>query len=989
MENTSPEKTITAVCSASATVDSKGVIDRQFPDLRKTFTDPSFYNTPQQDVVKPLVIKQTITMPVNGLNAIQQLQPNGLCGIVPSIDRAYFVNKNLIYIWDYTQSRDIVTLQEEDDIISIGFVKPKPGIFIKEMKQLLIVSTTREVRIVGLIYDPKTGLKIFNTDMSTNTAGVNMIDIVGTDQGRIFMLGSDGNVWELDYRSEESWFVNKCSKKLHTSGSLFAFLFGQSQERVIQIAVNQNGTVLYQLTTNSNIYVTYLGTDGNTFNTVYKKTDILSDARKTNTNSNHLRLENFKIVSIHPTTSSESIAYHLVAVTSSGCRIYFSHHQDGQYLLYDALPNGLTIVHIRSPSDDCLTTADQLDKIIYNQGLLMAIKQQQDKIIFFSPDLGNLANCTSNTSDIRLTEFYGTIDIHGKVLSLVESTIVGSVNELMAPYNSPSRHFLVLTTSGLTVIAKQRPVDILYRLLMSSGRGIENYLQEFESFFSHFGYVNSCALCFNLICANTSVVSDRNNPLYYVEPVTDTVEEGAKALLERFGQVPSLLNTLNTNSRETYSSRHDGLALFIYRIIHPIWSKKLVKMNNEANYETTLLPKELKNVQQILRKLASFIERNPVLFPKTPNNHVTKSYENLHEFVIYLTEAISFFDYLIETGISSIVSLMKPDSQAQLLKIDLKTLLTTTEGRLLASDLSSALISHTFKKIDNTTYVIDVLTQCCGSFCDANDVLLYKASDQIYAARNAPNTNQAKLILTDSLNILNKIAIHIPAGKASEIANQFALQGYHVYGVRLAIVCAQARDPKHVTTSYIQTGQPPNDPRLQILQSKEPFYEIVFNLLYEVVTKNLNTSSSQDDYKKRVFSTAFSYDDRAFQYYIYEKFIEKKMGQELIKASPPHLEEFLNRTPFTYDRLSLLAVYYRCNERYEEAAHTYVKLARFVGENISLNTRIDNLTSASICAKSVTTPAKQYEMYHLLQEIESLLELARKEAAATITTTTQ
>lgn len=36
--------------------------------------------------------------------------------------------------------------------------------------------------------------------MTTNTSGVNMISIVGTNSGRVFMLGRDGNVWELDYR---------------------------------------------------------------------------------------------------------------------------------------------------------------------------------------------------------------------------------------------------------------------------------------------------------------------------------------------------------------------------------------------------------------------------------------------------------------------------------------------------------------------------------------------------------------------------------------------------------------------------------------------------------------------------------------------------------------------------------------------------------------------------------------------------------------------
>lgn len=47
-----------------------------------------------------------------------------------------------------------------------------------------------------------------------------------------------------------------------------------------------------------------------------------------------------------------------------------------------------------------------------------------------------------------------------------------------------------------------------------------------------------------------------------------------------------------------------------------------------------------------------------------------------------------------------------------------------------------------------------------------------------------------------------------------------------------------------------------------------------------------------------------------------------------------------------------------------------------------MDTRIDNLTTASVCAKSVTAPTKQYELFHLMQDIEQLLELARQESIA-------
>lgn len=246
---------------------------------------------------------------------------------------------------------------------------------------------------------------------------------------------------------------------------------------------------------------------------------------------------------------------------------------------------------------------------------------------------------------------------------------------------------------------------------------------------------------------------------------------------------------------------------------------------------------------------------------------------------------MSFFLYLNETSLSSVVQLMKPDSQELLLKTDLKNLLTTTEGRSITNDLSFALINYTFKKYDNTAYVTDVLSQYCGSFCGANDVLLYKAADQIYSTRNVHNTNQAKAILMESLTILKRIALHIPADKAREIADVFASQNYHIYGVQFVLACAQARDPKQTSNAYVESGFPPNDPKAQVFQSKQPFYDIIIKLLEEVLKKHPSTTSTVDSNIKEIFNTAFEHNDKAFQYYAYGKFIELNLGQQLIKVS--------------------------------------------------------------------------------------------------------
>ncbi|RCH87251.1 hypothetical protein CU098_000350, partial [Rhizopus stolonifer] len=888
---------------------------------------PPQYISAQAAPVKPIVLKKSITMPNAGLEAIKQFEPNNPSGFANFINRAYFVVKNQLYLWDFAESRDLVIHEEEDAIVGIGFVKPKPQVFKEEIKQLLIISTVREIKIIALKYNSVTGLEVFATDMITSSSGVNINAIVGTEQGRIFMLGDDGNVWELDYRSQEGWFTGKCTKKIHTPGSGLSFLFGGfAKDPIVQLAVNESGTVLYQLTASSSIYVTYLGNDGYTFNTVYRKTDVLQTAKMACPSTHYLTGKDFKIVSIQPTTALESTSYHLVAITNSGLRIYFSHHTESQHLIYDAPPNNLVITHVRSP-EKSMSTADNIHHPVYNNALFMFVQNQhasatQDKIIIYSPDLGNLSNCISPASNMSLAEFHDTIDIHGKVLSISESPEgTQTINDMtIVPYYAPTRYFFILTTSGVYVLAKQRPVDMLSNLLSLAGNDIVYRLPEFEHFFSHFGYVNCSTLCYNLISSNMPVLPN-SVKLYSPDSVATSVAQGAKVLLDRFGQVPSLLNQMNEHQ---YTSRHDGLALFIYRLVQPIWTKQLVQQDVNKVYSSTVSIDQLKNTQNGLKNLMSFMDQHPDLFPKTTDSPEARSFNNLRELISYLADALSFFIYLIETGISSVVQLMKPDSQQHLLQQDLKTLLTTSEGRSLTHDLLSALIQFSFNRYDNSSYVVDVLTQHCGSFCGASDVLLYKAASQIYSARTATNTLQARALLNDSFMMLTKIASSIPADKATEIADEFASQGNHLYGTRLALECIKARDPHHDTTGFVEAGCPPHDPRALLFKAKKPFYDIVFKLVCDVVLKN----NERETHRKDILNAVFNYRDKAFHFYMYEKFIENQMGQDLIKESPPYLEEFLNRKPCSFDRLRLLADYYRRNEKYEEAAHSYIALGR-------------------------------------------------------------
>lgn len=133
--------------------------------------------------------------------------------------------------------------EEEDDIVGVAFVKPKPGIFAPEINQLFIISTVRQVKIIAASYSPISGLKVFQTDLSTTSSGVNMKTIIGSSSGRVFMLGNDGNVWELDYRVRNDFVM-----------CMFMILIGSIERRNMvfrkmfkEITYNWKRLVIYYL----------------------------------------------------------------------------------------------------------------------------------------------------------------------------------------------------------------------------------------------------------------------------------------------------------------------------------------------------------------------------------------------------------------------------------------------------------------------------------------------------------------------------------------------------------------------------------------------------------------------------------------------------------------------------------------------------------------------------------------------------------------------
>lgn len=124
-------------------------------------------------------------------------------------------------------------IEQPDVITHVALVKPKPGVFVDEITSLLVICTPATVLLLGLSsqnvqsadHRPHKDIKLYATDMSVNTDGIEMTSVVGTNDGRIFMCGiQDGNLYELHYQQKEVWFGKQYYLINHSASAVPSFI---------------------------------------------------------------------------------------------------------------------------------------------------------------------------------------------------------------------------------------------------------------------------------------------------------------------------------------------------------------------------------------------------------------------------------------------------------------------------------------------------------------------------------------------------------------------------------------------------------------------------------------------------------------------------------------------------------------------------------------------------------------------------------------------
>ncbi|XP_020651332.3 nuclear pore complex protein Nup155 [Pogona vitticeps] len=474
-----------------------------------------------------------VPLPHELVEQFGHMQCNCMMGVFPEISRAWLTIDNDIFMWNYEDGGDLAYFDGlSETILAVGLVKPKAGIFQPHIRHLLVLATPVDIIILGLSYTTlqggsgalsdsmSGGMQLIPDPLYTlPTDNTYLLTITSTENGRIFLAGKDGCLYEVAYQADGRWFGKRCWKINHSKSTLsflipsvLQFTFSED-DPIVQIAIDNSRNILYTRSEKGVIQVYDLGADGQGMMRVasVSQNAIVSAAGKI---ARTIDRSVFRpIVQIAVIENSESQDCHLLAITHAGVRLYFS---VCPFKHPFARPSSLMLIHVRLPpgfsAASNVEKPSKVHRALYTKGvLLMAASENEDNDILW---------CINHDSfpfqkPMMETQMKTSVDGHSWALSAVDEQ---KVQKILSPLNKdsipitdypvvvqqhmlPPKKFVVLSAQGSFMFHKLRPVDQLRHLFVCNAGGDG---EDIERFFKLHPGEQACATCLILACSSAA-----------------------------------------------------------------------------------------------------------------------------------------------------------------------------------------------------------------------------------------------------------------------------------------------------------------------------------------------------------------------------------------------------------------------------------------------------------------------------------------------------
>ena len=889
---------------------------------------------------------------------------------------------------------------------------------------------------------------LFETGMSIPTKGINVTIIEGSKTtGRIFLAGhTDNEVYEFSYQvslhetltacdnsadfvqAEERWFQGRCQKICHTTSSASAFAprlpawasGPKDTENVRQMVVDDTRNLLYTLSSKSTIRVFHLRGDGALAQSLsHSFSHTLANIRVMVGNTPLLGPET-PIVSISPVSALQARRTHLIAVTKSGCRLFMS-AVSSEYGFggTDSAPTSMQVIHIRYPPSG-LVNNDVRKAKVFTPGYFFCFMERNatlDELLFAAPDSAKIqALADGGNIRLQLAEQASTADLGSRVeaIELVAGPFAaqrsppGFGNELATQYDVTPTEVAILTNSGVTVHRRRRLVEVFDGLLRygsaASTIGVEG---EVRKFFNDYGRAEGCAAALAVACgaSQDSAASQAASRISDME-----IEDLARRYFIEFGGKPRADNVFEASGVPSLDSikvsgRAEGLQLYLARIVRSIWKAFIINESRTAGggleYVSSVPIAKLRSIQDQLVRLDHFVRTNKsfivglsgadsLLVAGSKIDEVANQAEHrmLHALVTLnqsMIEGISFVLFLLEDKLTDIVLSLDTASRELVGTMTYGGLFATPQGQNLAKELVTAIVNKNIAHGVNVDTIADALRRRCGSFCSADDVVVFRALEQVKRAKTEKDADVKHRLLRESLRLFEETAASLTMDNLSDMVQQFRELQYHPGAVQLALVVAKEADRGNVALQFLTEPPTVENETSEIYHKRVQCYGLIFAILEDLDRLSTQSPDMIDGapspimrLRNETWTLIYNSDDELFHYHLYDWLYSQggAYAERLLDINSPHVLGYLTyRGAESLDHCELLWQYHSRRERFFEAAEVLHELA--ISEfQLPLEKRLEFFSRARNFCNSSYSGASRRKMNELGQTIQEELDVA-------------
>ncbi|KAE8359748.1 Non-repetitive/WGA-negative nucleoporin C-terminal-domain-containing protein [Aspergillus caelatus] len=819
-------------------------------------------------------------------------------------------------------------------------------------------------------------------------------------------------------------------------------------ENVEQMEIDDSRRLLYTLSSSSTIRVFHMKPDGTLALAITKPAmDIYANIGHIIA-SNETLNPKVPIVSISPIPVAEASRYHLMATTATGYRIYLSATGSYSWSPSPNgtnAPTSMQAHHVKTPPFDggsaspmgpafqgqgrfqpsvAKVPIHSLDPtrftVRYPPGYFFCFTckdptQKTDTLFVSSPDSGRVARSQENVipGNAGETAIWLSLGSRAEDVGLCSPSTAASAtpggfgNELAVQFDNPAAEIAILTNTGIHIIRRRRLVDMFAALVRGGGDGDEGLEGEVKNFIRTYGRSETLATALAVACGQGVEISVDSRLTQINDP--HVLEFARKVFIEYGGRPTMNENAVADNSTPAIDSvvpspRHAGIALYMSRLLRTIWRKEIAKVGPSPGGAQTILPSvpsaKLQTIQRDLSALQEFFKANKSFIeglsgPEALARVSTKQEEtalqaehralhSLVQLVSHTIEGISFILVLFDERVDEIVATLPDDSKQRFMKLTFEELFSTSKGHDIAKELVKGIVNRNIAKGSNVETVADALRRRCGSFCSAEDVVIFKAQELLKRATEAgSNSELGRNLLNESLHLFQQVSESLPMDYLVSAIENFIFNQFFAGAIQLALNVAARSDKANMALSWIVDGRPENDSRSDYFYFRKQCYDLIFKVIIAVdnlaahdpgvVDGQLTVIAKRKNEAYGVISDSI---DEVFLTSLYDWYLEQGWSERLLHANSAFVVTYLQRKS-TDDiaHADLLWRYYAQSERFFEAAKVQFHLAQSAF-TLPLGRRIEYLGRARANASTFTPDVGRQPRQRLLQDISNLIDLA-------------